>query len=262
MGNNMSDENSILFTEESGVAWITLNRPEKLNSFTQAMAAQLKSVIQTIQTSDSIRCVVITGSGRAFSAGQDLEGLEGVDLGQVVDRDYNVLVRYLKGLNMPVIASVNGVAAGAGANLALACDMVIAANSAKFIQPFVNLSLVPDAGGSWSLPRLIGLPRAMGLTLTAEPLAAETAQEWGMIWKAVDDDALEAETLALAHKLANLPTTGIAFTKQLLNMSSTKTLDEQLDLERDFQQAACQTNDYQEGVDAFLNKRKPQFTGK
>jgi len=136
----MSDENSILFNEESGVAWITLNRPEKLNSFNEAMAAQLQSAIQKIQTSDSIRCVVITGAGRAFSAGQDLEGLEGVDLGQVVDRDYNVVVRYLKGLNLPVIASVNGVAAGAAANLALACDIVIAANSAKFIQPFVNLS--------------------------------------------------------------------------------------------------------------------------
>jgi 2-(1,2-epoxy-1,2-dihydrophenyl)acetyl-CoA isomerase len=258
----MSDENSILFNEESGVAWITLNRPEKLNSFNEAMAAQLQSAIQKIQTSNSIRCVVITGAGRAFSAGQDLEGLEGVDLGQVVDRDYNVVVRYLKGLNLPVIASVNGVAAGAAANLALACDIVIAANSAKFIQPFVNLSLVPDAGGTWSLPRLIGLPRAMGLMLTAEPIDAKTAQEWGMIWKAVDDDALEDETLALAHKLANLPTTGIAFTKQLLHMSSTKTLDEQLDMERDFQQAACQTSDYQEGVDAFLNKRKPHFTGK
>jgi len=192
----MSDENSILFNEESGVAWITLNRPEKLNSFNEAMAAQLQSAIQKIQTSDSIRCVVITGAGRAFSAGQDLEGLEGVDLGQVVDRDYNVVVRYLKGLNLPVIASVNGVAAGAAANLALACDIVIAANSAKFIQPFVNLSLVPDAGGTWSLPRLIGLPRAMGLMLTAEPIDAKTAQKWGMIWKAVDDNALEDETLA------------------------------------------------------------------
>ena len=249
------------FVESQGIAWITLNRPDKLNSLTSDMIQQLQKCFSQISTSTTIRAVVLTGAGRAFCAGQDLADLDGADLGDVLERDFNPLIRAIKGLNMPVVACVNGVAAGAGANIALACDIVLAAKSAKFIQSFAHLGLVPDAGGSWSLPKLIGLPRAMGLAMTAEPLTAERAEQWGLIWRCIDDEALMDETTALATKLAAQATTGLAFTKQLLNNSGTKTLDEQLDLERDFQQAACKTQDYQEGVSAFLNKRKPEFTG-
>lgn len=252
---------SIELTEDSGVAWITLNRPDKLNSLTSDMIQQLQHSFSQISTSSTVRAVVLTGAGRAFCAGQDLADIDGADLGDVLERDYNPLIKAIKALNMPVVACVNGVAAGAGANIALACDIVLASKSAKFIQSFAHLGLVPDAGGSWSLPRLVGLPRAMGLAMTAEPLSAEKAEQWGLIWRCIEDDALVDETTALATKLAAQATTGLAFTKQLLNNSGTKTLDQQLDLERDFQQAACKTNDYQEGVNAFLSKRKPEFTG-
>jgi len=256
------DSQLVELTEDQGVAWITLNRPDKLNSLTSDMLQTLQAHVSSVSISDTVRALVITGAGRAFCAGQDLADVDGADLGEVLERDFNPLVRAIKGLNIPVIACVNGVAAGAGANLALACDLVLAGSSAKFIQSFAHLGLVPDAGGTWALPKLIGLPRAMGLAMTAEPLMAQTAEQWGLIWKCVDDDTLLEETTALAIKLAAQATTGLAFTKQLLNCSSTKTLDQQLDLERDFQQAACQTEDYREGVNAFLNKRKPNFTGK
>lgn len=255
------NNNLVEFVEDQGIAWITLNRPDKLNSLTSDMIQQLQKCFSQISTSTTTRAVVLTGAGRAFCAGQDLADLDGADLGDVLERDFNPLIRAIKGLNMPVVACVNGVAAGAGANIALACDIVLAAKSAKFIQSFAHLGLVPDAGGSWSLPKLIGLPRAMGLAMTAEPLTAERAEQWGLIWRCIDDEVLMDETTALAVKLAAQATTGLAFTKQLLNNSGTKTLDEQLDLERDFQQAACKTQDYQEGVSAFLNKRKPEFTG-
>jgi len=250
------------FTEDHGVAWVTLNRPDKLNSLTSHMLQTLQAHVSSASTSDTVRAMGITGAGRAFCAGQDLADVDGADLGEVLERDYNPLVRAIKGLNMPVIACVNGVAAGAGANLALSCDLVLAGSSAKFIQSFAHLGLIPDAGGTWALPKLIGLPRAMGLCMTAEPLKAETAAQWGLIWKCIDDDALVTETTKLARQLAAQATTGLTYTKQLLNCSSSHTLDQQLDLERDFQQAACHTQDYQEGVNAFLNKRKPSFTGK
>lgn len=249
-------------TEDQGVAWVTLNRPDKLNSLTSDMLQTLQAHVSSVSTSDTVRAMVITGAGRAFCAGQDLSDVEGADLGEVLEQDYNPLIRAIKGLNMPVVACVNGVAAGAGANLALSCDLVLAGSSAKFIQSFAQLGLIPDAGGSWALPKLIGLPRALGLCMTTEPLMAETAAQWGLIWKCINDDTLMEETTALAVKLAAMPTTGLAYTKQLLNGSSTHTLDQQLDLERDFQQAACHTQDYKEGVNAFLNKRPPNFTGK
>jgi len=253
--------NNVDFNEDNGVAWIRLDRADKLNSLTSDMIQQLQKTFSTISTSTSLRAVVITGRGRAFCAGQDLADIDGADLGEVLERDFNPLVRAIKGLNMPVVACVNGVAAGAGANIALACDLVLAGRSAKFIQSFAHLGLVPDAGGSWALPKLIGLPRAMGLAMTAEPISAEKAEQWGLIWRCIDDDKLMEETTALAVQLASQATTGLAFTKQLLNNSATNTLNEQLDLERDFQQAACKTKDYAEGVNAFLNKRKPSFTG-
>ncbi|MEE9332526.1 MAG: 2-(1,2-epoxy-1,2-dihydrophenyl)acetyl-CoA isomerase PaaG [Granulosicoccaceae bacterium] len=253
---------TIGYAESDGVIKLTLNRPDKLNSFTAAMHAEIKDALNKVATSESARCLVLTGAGRGFCAGQDLSDLDLNALGDVVAEHYNPLVKTITSLNMPVIASVNGVAAGAGANLALACDIVLAAESAKFIQSFNHVGLVPDAGGTWSLPRLIGLPRAMAIAMTGEPVMAKTAEQWGMIWRSVADDALEAETAKLAQTLANQATTGLAFTKQLLRQSLDHTLDEQLKLEGDFQQAASKTADFQEGVDAFLNKRKPKFIGR
>lgn len=247
---------------DNGVAWLTLNRPDKLNSFTAAMHDEIADVLSRVQRSPDVRCLVITGAGRGFSAGQDLADLDLSNLGDVVEKHYNPLIKTITQLHMPVIACVNGVAAGAAANMALACDIVIAARSAKFIQSFHMLGLVPDGGGTWTLPRLVGLARATALCLTGEPVSAEKAEQWGMIWRCVDDAELVRETSILAHSLASKPTTGLAFTKQLLRLSQTRTLEEQLDLERDYQQAASQTADFVEGVDAFLSKRKPVFTGK
>jgi len=255
------DFQNIEFGFDDGVAWITFNRPEKLNSFTAAMHAEIKEVLGRIQQSQDVRCLVITGNGRGFSAGQDLADLDMSALGDVVEQHYNYLLRTITTLNIPVIASVNGVAAGAAANMALACDIVLAARSAKFIQPFSQLGLVPDGGGTWTLPRLIGLSRATALCMTGEAVSAEKAENWGMIWRCVDDEQLHAETTALAHRLASQATVGLAYTKMLLRFSQTRTLDDQLNLERDFQQAASKTDDFAEGVDAFLNKRKPIFKG-
>ncbi len=254
--------NNLEFAEADSVVKLTLNRPDKLNSFTAEMHAELKDALMMVATTDSIRCLILTGAGRGFSAGQDLADLDMSALGDVVAEHYNPLIKTITSLNMPVIASVNGVAAGAGANLALACDIVLAAESAKFIQSFNHVGLVPDAGGTWSLPRLLGLPRAMAIAMTGEAVSAAKAEQWGMIYRCVPDDALAEQTALLANTLANQATTGLAFTKQLLRQSLDHTLDEQLQLERDFQQAASQTADFKEGVDAFLNKRKPNFTGR
>jgi len=259
--NTQGDFTCIELSQDGGVAWLTLSRPDKLNSFTAEMHKEVKEALSRVQQSTDIRCLVISGAGRAFSAGQDLADLDLSALGDVVEKHYNPLVRTLNGLNIPVIACVNGVAAGASANLALGCDIVLAARSAKFIQSFHQLGLVPDGGGTWILPRLIGLARATALCMTGEPVSAEKAESWGMIWRCVDDDALISETTQLAQTLSCKATTGLAFTKQLLRLSQTRTLDDQLKLERDFQQAASETKDFAEGVDAFLNKRKPVFIG-
>ncbi len=252
----------------AGVARLTLNRPGRLNSFTVQMHGEVAAALDRIEGDNSVRVVVLTGAGRGFCAGQDLSdravapGADPVDLGESVERFYAPLIHRLTMLPMPVVCAVNGVAAGAGANIALACDIVIAARSAKFIQSFANIGLVPDSGGTWILPRLIGQARALGLALTGEPLAAETAAQWGMIWKCVDDDALVGEVDALAARFATGATRGLAKTKALIRQSSLRSLEEELILERDAMRELGFSQDYQEGVAAFIAKRPPAFTGR
>lgn len=258
----------ILSHVEQGVMTITLNRPERLNSFNDVMHQQLAECLKQAERDDTIRCLLITGAGRGFCAGQDLNDRNvdpngpAPDLGMSVERFYNPLVRRLAKLPKPVIAAVNGVAAGAGATLALGCDMVIAARSANFVMAFSRLGLVPDCGGTWLLPRTAGRARAMGLALLGDKMSAEQAQQWGMIWQVVDDAELADTSLTLARHLATQPTYGLGLIKQALLASETHTLDQQLDMERDFQRMAGRSDDYREGVSAFLAKRPPQFSGK
>jgi len=255
-----------LFDQQDGVARLTFNRPDRLNAFTVQMHQEVAAAIDSA-VSGGARALLITGAGRAFCAGQDLNDRavtpgKNVDLGSSVENFYNPLIRRLTGLGMPVVCAVNGVAAGAGANIALACDIVIAARSAKFIESFSNIGLIPDSGGTWTLPRLLGLPRALGVAMTGQPISAETAESWGMIWKCVDDDALQTEASSIAVRFAQGPTLGLAATKHAIRGSSTKTLDTALDNERDLMRGLGQTDDYQEGVAAFLEKRKPVFSGR
>jgi 2-(1,2-epoxy-1,2-dihydrophenyl)acetyl-CoA isomerase len=261
-------EPTILLELAGGVATITLNRPDKLNAFNGAMHGELATALDRIEADVAVRALLLTGAGRAFCAGQDLgdrvmgEGDAPPDLGDTLDRLYNPLVRRLRRLERPVVAAVNGVAAGAGANLALACDLVLAARSARFIQAFCKLGLVPDSGGTYVLPRLVGPARAMALALLGEPVPAEQAAAWGLIWRVVDDDRLQGEATALARQLATQPTRGLGLIKRALNASAANTLDEQLDLERDLQREAGRTEDYREGVRAFLEKRPAVFRGR
>jgi 2-(1,2-epoxy-1,2-dihydrophenyl)acetyl-CoA isomerase len=255
---------TIEFKLEGGIARLTLNRPERLNSFTVQMHEEVADALSDL---GEARVLVLTGAGRGFCAGQDLNDREvapgqAVDLGESVEKRYNPLVRRLTQLPMPVIARVNGVAAGAGANIALACDIVIAAKSAKFIQSFANIGLIPDSGGTWVLPRLVGQARALGLALTAEALPAERAAEWGLIWKAVEDDALDAEVDALAARFASAPTRGLAAIKRMIRESWGHSLDQELDLQRDAMRELGGSDDYREGVAAFMEKRTPRFTGR
>ncbi len=249
-----------------GVARIVLNRPDQLNAFNEQLHQELADALITLQADDAVRCLLITGAGRGFCAGQDLGAVDldsdtGIDLGASLERYYNPLVKRIAGMNIPVIAAVNGVAAGAGANFALCCDIVIAARSASFIQSFSKIGLVPDCSGSWFLPRLVGPARAMALALTGDRIDAETAADWGLIWKVVDDDELVSTTEQLAQQLAQGPTASLALTKRLLSQSWQNGLDAQLDLERDFQRALSSSNDFREGVRAFTEKRKPEFKG-
>jgi 2-(1,2-epoxy-1,2-dihydrophenyl)acetyl-CoA isomerase len=259
---------TIEFDIAEGAARLTLNRPARLNAFTVEMHEEIQKALDAVDNDRSVRVLLMTGAGRAFCAGQDLSDRSvapdapGVDHGESLEKRYNPLIRRLTGLNIPVICAVNGVAAGAGANIAFAADIVIAARSAKFIQSFANIGLVPDSGGTWVLPRLAGQARALGLALTGEPLGAETAADWGLIWKVFDDDALQGEANALAAKFAAAPTRALAATKSAIRRAATQTLDQQLDLERDMQRELGKSEDYREGVEAFLAKRKPVFSGR
>lgn len=262
----MSD--TVLAERAEGVLRLTLNRPERLNAFNEEMHLALRAQLDRADADASVRAVLLTGAGRGFCAGQDLgdrdpSKMDGPpDLGETLERFYNPLIRRIRALDKPVVCAVNGVAAGAGANVALACDIVLAARSARFIQSFCKLGLVPDAGGTWALTRRLGEARAKALAMTGAPLDAETAEAWGLIWRAVDDDALAAEAGALAASLAAGPTFGLALTKRAIHAAAVNDLDAQLDLERDFQRRAGRSPDYREGVAAFLEKRQAVFSGR
>src|SRR3954470_16778116 len=255
---------TIDFKADGAVARVTLNRPDRLNSFTAQMHEELRDALASL---GEARVVVLTGAGRGFCAGQDLNDRavapgEAVDLGETVQKYWNPLIRSLTSLPQPVIARVNGIAAGAGANIAMACDIIVAATSAKFIQSFSAIGLIPDSGGTWVLPRLVGQARALGLALIGEPLPAEKAAEWGLIWKAVDDDALDAEVTDIGNKLAALPPLGLAAIKEMIRGSWQYSLDEELGLQAGTMRRLGYTEDYREGVAAFLEKRRPSFTGR
>ena len=264
---DMTYEN-ILFTFDGGVARLTLNRPDRLNSFTDAMHAEVRDAIGKVEADPTARVLLLTGAGRGFCAGQDLSdrtvapGGAAVDLGASIERNYKPLVLALRALPLPVVCAVNGVAAGAGANLALACDIVIAAKSASFIESFCKLGLIPDTGGTYFLPRVIGTARAMGLAMLGDKVSAEQAAAWGLIWQCVDDAELPAAVDRLLVHLATAPTRGLARTKEALYASTANTLQTQLALERDFMRELGYSDDYREGVAAFIAKRAPKFTGR
>jgi len=258
---------TILFGESGGIARLTLNRPERLNAFNGAMHAEVRDALARVAAGDS-RVLVLTGAGRGFCAGQDLgdrqvaaDGAR-ADLGESIERNYKPLVLALTRLPVPTVAAVNGVAAGAGASIALACDLVLAAKSASFIQAFSKLGLVPDSGATWFLPRLIGTARALGLAMLGDRLAAEEAARWGLIWRCIEDAEFPAAVDRLAGELAAAPTRGLVRTREAMLGSASRTLAAQLDVERDFQRELGYTDDYVEGVTAFAGKRAPRFSGR
>ncbi|MDC5459680.1 2-(1,2-epoxy-1,2-dihydrophenyl)acetyl-CoA isomerase PaaG [Acinetobacter baumannii] len=262
------DYQNIIAEEKNGVGYLTFNRPKALNSFNVDMHREVAEVLNQWTKNPDVRCVVISGEGRGFCAGQDLgdrvvdPNAEAPDLGYSIETYYNPLIKTIVNMPKPVICAVNGVAAGAGANIALACDLVIAAKSANFVQAFCRLGLVPDSAGTWFLPRAVGHARAMGLALLGDKLPAETAKEWGMIWDVVEDAELKTKVTELAERLAKQPTFGLSLIKKAIHQSSNNTFEEQMLLERDLQRIAGRSEDYREGVQAFMNNREPNFKGR
>ena len=261
-------ESPVVVERHGAVTVITLNRPDKLNAFNVDQHLKLRAALEECAADGNCRAILLTGAGRGFCAGQDLSDRDpkmlgdSPDLSKTISTYYNPLVRLIRGMDKPVICAVNGVAAGAGANIALSCDIVLAARSARFIQAFSKIALIPDSGGTWWLTNLLGEARAKALAMTAEPVSAETAEEWGLIWKVVDDAQLMEDAMALAKRLADGPTFTLGLTKKAIQLASTNSLDEQLDVERDFQKEAGLSDDYKEGVAAFLEKRPATFTGR
>jgi len=256
---------SILFEIKNAVAYITLNRPEKFNSFNREMALLMQAKLDEAASLHEVRAVYITGLGKAFCAGQDISELVGenkIEIAQILSEHYNPIVKRIRNMPKPVVAAVNGVAAGAGANIALCCDVVVANQSAGFIQAFSKIGLIPDSGGTFTLPRLIGWQKASALMMTGDKVNADEAEKMGMIYKVFGDDMFEAESKKIVQTLSQMPTKGLAYTKHALNQSFFNVWDEQLAVEDKYQQKAAATQDYKEGINAFLEKRKPEFKGK
>ena len=257
--------NTVLLSKENGVGYITLNRPEKYNSFNREMALALQAHLDDCEKDDNVRCIYLTGAGKGFCAGQDLADASDpktVDFNKIIGEHYNPVIERFRRIEKPIIAAVNGVAAGAGANIALACDIVLAAASASFIQAFSKIGLIPDSAGTFFLPRLVGPQRAAALMMSGDKVMAEEAAVMGMIYKAYNDEAFAAESKKYAEQLAAMPTRGLGLTKRLLNKTFDNTLEEQLRMEKEVQVEAGKTEDFAEGVNSFLEKRKPQFKGR
>jgi 2-(1,2-epoxy-1,2-dihydrophenyl)acetyl-CoA isomerase len=259
-------DSPILLEHDGAIARLTLNRPDRLNALTLGMLGDISDILTDLESDDTVRVIIVTGAGRGFCAGQDLGDHEAMDdtraVRSVVERHYNPVVRQIRALPQPVIAAVNGVAAGAGCSLALACDIAVASASAQFINAFVGIGLIPDMGGSYFLPRAVGQARALGLSILGEPIDARTAAEWGLIWKAIADPDFAGEVDALARRLADMPTAAIGLIKHAINVSGHHSLEQQLAVEAELQAAAAETEDHQEGRAAFLEKRKPRFFGR
>ena len=258
----MSD--TLILTKKDKLGILTFNRPDVFNSFNKELALAIQSALDSYANDPEVRAIMLTGNGKAFCAGQDLQEAiadNGLEIEQIVDEHYNPMVKQIRSIEKPIIAAVNGVAAGAGANIALACDVVVATASASFIQAFSKIGLVPDSGGTFTLPRIIGFGKASALMMLGDKVSATEAEQMGMIYKVISDDAFVEEAEKVAQKLANMPTKGLAYTKHLLNQSFVSNLDQQLELEKEWQFKATETYDYKEGVNAFIEKRKPEFKG-